>query len=82
MSVESPITGREKFFIEGNGIYSAITGRKIGIIILDSSGGTSGGSSVDVQFCTVTAVDTTAKTATVTAADGMSYTLNYDKAGA
>lgn len=44
--------------------------------------GAGGGGSVDVQFCTVTAVDTTAKTATVTGADGMSYTLNYDKAGA
>jgi hypothetical protein len=64
--VESPITGREKFSIEGDGIYSAITGRKIGVIILDSSGGTSGGSSVDVQFCAVTAVDTAAKAATVT----------------
>lgn len=49
---------------------------------IPQGGTTSGGGSVDVQFCTVTAVDTTAKTATVTGADGMSYTLNYDKAGA
>ena len=80
MSVESPITGREKFSIEGDGIYSAITGRKIGVIILDSSGGTSGGGSVDVQFCTVTAVDAAAKTVTVTAADGTTHTLKYEGA--
>ena len=45
-----------------------------------AGGGTSGGGSVDVQFCTVTAVDAAAKTVTVTAADGSIHALKYEGA--
>jgi hypothetical protein len=77
MSVTNPITGREKLFIEGNGVYDPITGRRKGTIILDGGGSGGGTSVVAIDFCTVIAVDEDNGSVTVSTASGEIHTLKF-----
>ena len=78
MSVTNPITGREKLFIEGNGVFDPITGRRKGTIILDGDSSVGGGTSVvAIDFCTVIAVDEDNGSVTVSTASGEINTLKF-----